>query len=127
MSQNVGLTVNTANNSAEFKTSEKNIIDLTGKSFKDLTEFEKEAVMKRLKEVGIHQTAKDFHTHWQLVVTVRKRSGENNITPLKKNNNSAKDNYNKKLLKENSELKQKISDLLWQVERLKSAINELID
>lgn len=111
------------------------------KGFKDYTDEEKAAIIKRSNEVGIHQTAKEFGTNWQLVVAVRTRCGAGKLSQNDKYINGSQNNSNKsfkhsrgfdklkqkELLRENAILKKEIATLSWQIDRLQIAMRELVE
>ncbi len=142
------------------------------KTYKDLTDEEKRRIIARSDEVGIHQTAVEFGTNWQLVVAVRMRGGAANTMSLadyetKYKKRPDKDNTHKatrrtrhnkpiihkqtqlrpsasivstfstdrtiektrqrELLKENAMLQKEIATLAWQIDRLRSAVRDLVE
>ncbi len=144
------------------------------KTYKDLTDEEKRRIIARSDEVGIHQTAVEFGTNWQLVVAVRMRGGAANTMSLadyetKYKKRPDKVNTHKitrrtrrsktliqkktqirsvpstsivstfstdrtsekarqrELLKENAMLQKEIATLSWQIDRLRSAVRDLVE
>ncbi len=103
-------------------------LDLSNKrSFGELNDYEKALIVKRSNEVGIHETAKEFHIKWQLVVTVRNQTGAGKLSTLNKKTKSSNNSADKNLLRENARLKKEIATLSWQIDRLRIAIKDLVN